>query len=158
MWVGRYNPAMLMPKKIALILAAVSCAASLPGCVERKITIGSDPSGALVLLNDQEIGRTPISVPFTFYGDYDIRIRLERNEGTAEEPKIVRYYLHTHKKTTIPPFEVIPMDFFAEILPIPFKDEQVWAFPVPRVEEIPEEKLLQNAQELKDRLNPVRPK
>ena len=143
-------------------LAAVVClpvlAACLTGCVERKITIGSDPSGAILYLNDQEVGRTPITVPFTWYGDYDIRLRLERNEGTAEEPKIVRYYLHTHKETKIPAFEVVPFDLFAELLPIPFKDEQVWAFPVPRVEEIPDEKLLQNAQELKNQLNPVRPK
>jgi hypothetical protein len=125
---------------------------ALAGCVERRITIGSEPSGAIVLLNDQEIGRTPITVPFTWYGDYDIRLRYERNDGTPESPKWVRHYLHTHKETKIPWFEIVPMDFFAEVLPIPFKDEHVWAFPIPQVAEIPDEELLKNAQQLRDQL------
>jgi len=152
-----YNPPMKMIKLGAMILLPL-LGGSLTGCVERKITVGSDPSGAILYLNDQEVGRTPISVPFTWYGDYDIRLRLERNEGTAEKPKIVRYYLHTHKETKLPPHEIVPLDFFAEVLPIPFKDEQVWAFPIPRVEEIPDEKLIENAQDLKNQLNPVRQK
>jgi hypothetical protein len=152
-----YNPAMNMLKGATIIFLA-AFTACLTGCVERKLTIGSDPSGAILYLNDQEIGRTPITVPFTWYGDYDIRLRLERNEGTAENPKIVRYYLHTHKETKIPAFEIVPMDFFAEVLPIPFKDEQVWAFPIPRVEEIPDKELLDKAEELKGQLTPVRPR
>ncbi len=44
------------------------------GCVERTITITSDPPYALVWLNDEEIGRTPVTVPFTFYGKYDVRL------------------------------------------------------------------------------------
>jgi hypothetical protein len=140
--------------------ALLLCVALLGGCVERKITIGSDPSGAIVLLNDQEIGRTPITVPFTWYGDYDIRLRYEKNVGTPENPTIVRYYLHTHKKTPIPWFEVVPMDFFAEILPFKFVDEHVWAFPIPEVQSIPDEELLRNAEELKNRLKdqPVVPR
>ena len=29
------------------------------GCVQRKLTVRTDPPGALVFLNDQEIGRSP---------------------------------------------------------------------------------------------------
>ena len=126
------------------------------GCVERKITIGSDPAGAIVMLNDQEVGRTPITVPFTWYGDYDVRLRYEKNTGTPESPKITRYYLHTHKKTTTPWFEFIGMDLIAQILPIQFKDEQVWAFVIPEVVEPTDEELLQRAQELKNQLTPPR--
>ncbi len=38
------------------------------GCVQRTITITSDPPGALVWLNDREIGRTPLDVNFVYYG------------------------------------------------------------------------------------------
>ena len=40
------------------------------------ITIDSEPPGALCWLNDNEIGRTPVTVPFTWYGTY--RVRLEK--------------------------------------------------------------------------------
>ena len=47
------------------------------GCVERKLTITSEPAGALVFFANDEIGRTPLTVPFTFYGDRDVILRLE---------------------------------------------------------------------------------
>ena len=47
------------------------------GCVERTIEITSEPSNALVHLNDEEVGRTPVEVPFTFYGTYDVRLQRE---------------------------------------------------------------------------------
>lgn len=46
----------------------------LAGCVQRVISITSQPSGALVYLNDEEVGRTPVSVPHLFYGVYDVRL------------------------------------------------------------------------------------
>lgn len=75
---------------VAILLALVFVLA-LPGCVRRKLLISSEPAGALVYLNDQEVGRTPIEVPFTWYGTYDVR--LERDgyaplwtERTASAP------------------------------------------------------------------------
>lgn len=53
--------------------------------------ISSDPPGALVYLNDQEIGRTPLNVPFKWYGTYDVKIEREgyrtlETQATAERP------------------------------------------------------------------------
>ena len=61
------------------------------GCVERRLLITSEPSGALVYLNDQEVGRTPLEVPFTWYGTYDVRLEREgyqtlQTEQVAEQP------------------------------------------------------------------------
>lgn len=50
------------------------------GCVERRINITSEPPGAIVWLNDVEVGRTPVSTGFTFYGTYDVRLNLEGYE------------------------------------------------------------------------------
>ena len=132
-------------------LAAAGMA--LGGCVERRVTIGSEPSGALLMLNDQEVGRTPVTVPITWDGDYDVRLRYEKNVGTPENPKIVRYYLHTHKATVIPWFEYIPMDLAAELLPMPFKDEQVWAFPIPQVQAPTDAELIDRARTLKAQMD-----
>src|SRR5688500_18580755 len=50
------------------------------GCVVREMVIDSEPRGALVYLNDQEIGRTPLTKEFTWYGTYDAVVRLEGYE------------------------------------------------------------------------------
>ena len=58
-----------------LMIYAVACVAvlALAGCVERRLTIQTKPQGAMVLLNDEEIGRSPVTVPFNWYGDYRVR-------------------------------------------------------------------------------------
>jgi len=66
-----------MLKNHLLLVAAAAGVFALVGCVERTITITSEPSGALVHLNDEEIGRTPVTVPFRFYGVYDVRLTHE---------------------------------------------------------------------------------
>lgn len=46
----------------------------LAGCAERRVRVTSEPTGARVWLNDQDIGRTPTEARFTFYGSYDLRV------------------------------------------------------------------------------------
>src|SRR5258706_9997592 len=67
----------VMPRWIALLPAL----ALVAGCVERTMTIKSDPPGALVYLNDREIGRTPVTRDFTWYGDYQVEIRKDGYES-----------------------------------------------------------------------------
>ena len=55
---------------IPLLMLPLLCT----GCVRRTISIVSNPPGALVWLNDREVGRTPIEVEFLYYGTYDVRI------------------------------------------------------------------------------------
>jgi hypothetical protein len=142
---------MIPRTRIALAFAPL-LALALTGCVERKIVIGSNPPGALVTLNDVEVGRTPVKVPFTWYGDYDIRLRYEQNVGTPERPVIKRYYLHTHKKTNTPWFDWLGVDLFTELAPAEFKDEQVWAFDIPEVVEPTDEELIQRARDMQQQL------
>jgi len=58
--------------------------------VERKLTITTEPSGAMVLLNDEEIGRTPVTVGFEWYGDYSIRITKEHYITLVDHRNIKR--------------------------------------------------------------------
>jgi len=107
----------------------------------------------LLLLNDREVGRTPISVPIEWDGDYDVRLRYDKDVGTPDKPKIVRYYLHTHRQTVTPWFDIIPLDLAAELLPVEFKDEQVWAFLIPEVQEPTDKELIERARALKAQLD-----
>ena len=84
----------------------------LGGCVERTLTINSDPPGALVYLNDQEVGRTPLKREFTWYGWYDVAVRMEGYKT-----------LKTSSPVVAPAWLWVPFDLFAELLPFPVKDE-----------------------------------
>ena len=142
---------MTIRKKFAAALLLVT--PLLPGCIERKITFGSSPAGAIVTLNDEEVGRTPVSVPFTWYGNYDIKLRLSKNVGTSEKPEIKHYYLHTHKRATAPWFQFIVIDLVTELLPIQFKDEKFWAFTVPEVQEPADQDVIDRARQMKTMLD-----
>ena len=87
-------------------LTAVLLAATAAGCVERTLSITSDPQGALVYLNDQEVGRTPLEVPFTFYGTYDVRL-----QAAGHKP------LWTMQEAKAPFWETPGIDLFAEMVP-----------------------------------------
>ncbi len=50
---------------------------ALVGCADRRLHITSDPPGALVALNDVEVGRTPVEVNFTSFGVYDVRLHRD---------------------------------------------------------------------------------
>jgi len=89
---------------LAALLAALCMGGG--GCVERMISITSQPSGALVHLNDEEVGRTPLSVPFTFYGTYDVRL-----EADGHQP------LWTARKASAPWWETPGIDLAAELIP-----------------------------------------
>lgn len=53
---------------VGLLLVLVACG----GCVERRYTIRTEPPGALAFVNGEEIGTTPVSRSFTYYGPREI--------------------------------------------------------------------------------------
>ncbi len=124
----------------------------LGGCVERSITLASAPRGALAYLNDREVGRTPCRVPFLWYGDYDVQMRLTRNVGTVARPRLVHYYLHTNRVTRRPWFQIPGPDILAAILPFEFKDNKVWAFALPRVPRESDRQLVHEAHTLQGQM------
>ena len=94
--------------RACLLLCVLCVGLLLPGggCVQRTITITSQPEGALVHLNDEEIGRTPVTVPFTFYGIYDVRL-----EADGHQP------MWTQQKAVAPWWELPGVDLMAEAVP-----------------------------------------
>jgi PEGA domain len=66
--------------RLSVAVVVLVATLSLPGCVERRYTIRTDPPGALVIANGEPIGTTPVSKSFTFYGDRTFRIIKEGYE------------------------------------------------------------------------------
>ena len=115
---------------------------SLSGCVERKLTINTRPEGAVVVLNDEEIGESPVTVNFNWYGDYRVRISKDGYET-----------LNTHRKLKGPWYDYFPFDFFAQIIvPNRIVDSYEWTFELPSEQQISREELIQKAQEMKKQL------
>src|SRR5262249_19124479 len=78
----RGGPGMVRHARCALrrwvaVGLGVTVGAGLNGCVGRRYTIRTNPPGALVVVNGEEIGRTPVSRNFTYYGDRDINLMLD---------------------------------------------------------------------------------
>ena len=114
----------------------------LSGCVERRLTILTEPAGALVTLNDEEIGRSPVTVTFQWYGDYNVRI----SEAGYET-------LVTHKKLERPLHDKFPFDFFAQFInPNKIVDSYEWSFKLEPKQHPDREELIQAAQELQKRI------
>ncbi len=90
---------------LAVLVVGLTIIVIASGCVERQLTINTRPQGALVTLNDEEIGTSPVMVSFNWYGDYDVRISKEGYET-----------LKTHRRLKRPWYDRAPFDFFAGCL------------------------------------------
>ena len=75
-------------KPLHSIAAALVLLAGLGGCLERRLLITSDPPGAAVSINDVDLGRTPVEADFTFYGGYDVLVRMDGFEPIRERRDI----------------------------------------------------------------------
>lgn len=61
---------------------------TLSGCVSRRMMVMSDPPGALVLLEGKEIGTTPVSVDFTYYGTRELTLIKDGYETLTVQQKV----------------------------------------------------------------------
>jgi hypothetical protein len=123
--------------QFTLVAVAISIAAS--GCVERKVLIRSNPPGALVYVDDHEVGITPVAISPTYYGTRTIRLVKDGCETkTVKEPMPPPWY------------EVPPLDFFSEnAIPGTLHDERTLDFQLQPQGVVPKEELLARAEALR---------
>lgn len=111
---------------------------SLIGCggVRRRLTIRTNPPGAMVYIDKQKIGVSPISTAYTYYGTREIEV-------TADGYNTQRV-LRNMRPTW---YELPGLDFFAENLwPFELRDSRVIDITmVPATQATPEE-LLANGE------------
>ena len=115
----------------------------LAGCVERTITVRSDPPGALVYLDDVERGETPCRFPFNFYGQRELVLRKDGYE-TAKQPIQVKAPLHS----------IFPLDIFFDLLwPLTIEENHAYEVVLQPLSQPDPDKLIFRARELRDRLH-----
>ena len=128
--------------KQAVLIFVVLGVLFLAGCVERQLTIRTDPTDALVILNDEQIGLSPVTVSFNWYGDYNVRITKEGYET-----------LKTHRKLSGPWYDHFPFDFFAQVLnPERIVDSYEWEFELEKLQPPERAELINRANALKEQL------
>lgn len=122
-----------------MMLAGLVVAGCGFGCVDRRIHITSDPTGAAVILNDAEVGVTPCEVNFTYFGTYDVRLHK-----AGFEPLV------TKAKTDAPFYEWPGVDLAAAVVPVTKRTRIDWHFTM-TAEVIDDAGLLTRARELRGR-------
>lgn len=126
-------------------LALLAITPMLGGCLERTVSITSEPAGALVILNDEEIGRTPVETGFRYFGVYDVRLQRE-----GFEPIV------TEKEAVAPIWEYPGLDLLAIAAPWRVKTHLEWHFDLEAVPEPGTPEAEQSEQELFDRARSLR--
>ena len=124
-------------KPLLMILLLVLLTA--PGCVRRRLTVRTNPPGALVYVDNQQIGTTPCSVDFTYYGTREIRMVKPGFET-----------LTVNQPIPTPWYETPGIDFISEnLVPLKIRDNRNVAFNLSPQRLVPNEELIGRGQQLR---------
>lgn len=116
--------------------------ALLCGCVgvRRELTVESEPAGALVYLNGDEVGRTPLKKEFLYYGTFDLKLRKEGYETLEDRARV-----------WAPWWQVPPIDLVAEAFPLTDRHRLSYEMTPKRQDADPRE-LVQRGVQLREKL------
>lgn len=132
-WFFPHRPSKLM---LALVLVGLL---SGTGCIRRRLTIRSNPPGARVFIDRQEIGVTPVSTAFTYYGTRTIELTKDGYES-----------LTVQQTFSAPWYEITPLDFVSEnLVPGETRDERVVEFQLIPQQMAPAQTIVDRAEQLR---------
>lgn len=98
----------------------------LTGCVRRSLTIRTQPPGALVYVNDELKGQSPVTYDFLWYGWHRVMLRREGYERVDDR-----------RLLDAPPHLWIPFDLLMELVPLEVIDARVWSYTLMPIQELP---------------------
>jgi hypothetical protein len=112
----------------------------LSGCVERRYTIRSDPPGATVIVNGEEIGLAPASKSFQYYGGREITLMLDGYQTrTIIQP------------INAPWWDNYVTEFFSEnVVPVSLRDEREYTYQLMPAVSPPVAELRNRAESLRE--------
>jgi hypothetical protein len=121
------------------VMAVVIAIANSTGCVRKRMTIRTNPSGAMAYIDKQPIGLTPVSTSFTYYGTRNIEIV---RDGYRTERFL--------RKIRPPWYEIPPLDFFSESLwPFEIRNEHIIDAQLTPEPIVPNDALIASAEQLR---------
>jgi len=134
------SPHMLM--RIASISCILLALLLTGGCVEQTLEFKTDPPGAAIFLDGQEVGGTPLKHDFKWYATYDVAVRKEGYQT-----------IQTTAKVKAPLYQWIPLDLVCDLLPFEIKDVHRFSYTLEPVnEELDPNALAQRGEQLRGEL------
>lgn len=136
-----HPPRWILPNRPSKWLLALVCLALLTGsgCIRRRLTIVSNPPGARVFIDRQEIGVTPVSTAYTYYATRTIELVKD-----GYEPLTVQ------QKFDPPWYEYPPLDFVTEnLVPGEQRDERTVEFQLIPQQILPAQTIVDRAEQLR---------
>jgi hypothetical protein len=125
--------------RASIVIAVAVVLLSSSGCVRRRLNVRSNPPGALVYVDNQQIGTTPCSVDFTYYGTREIRLVKPGYET-----------LTVNQPIPTPWYQIPPLDFVSENLtPAKIRDNRTVTYDMAPQLVVPREQLLDRANQLR---------
>tara|TARA_R110002020_G_scaffold25549_8_gene83065 strand:- start:1479 stop:1955 length:477 start_codon:yes stop_codon:yes gene_type:complete len=124
---------------LPILILIVFCLGLGSGCVSRRLTIRTNPPGALVKLNGKRLGFSPVSTDFTYYGTYEIELVKDGYETETILQKI-----------SAPWYQKFPIDFFSDnFSPFQVTNRHEYTWPLRPKKIIPTDDLLNRANQLR---------
>ena len=131
-----------MNRPVTLLSLLVLLLLSQAGCVKRSLLVKSDPPGAVVFINDSEVGQTPVTVPFYHYGHREVRLEMDGYETMTEDVEI-----------KAPGYQKWPIDFCYDVLtPKTYYDRRQAEFILEPRQPVDEEKLRERAADIRQEM------
>lgn len=119
-----------------LVLFASLCSS---GCMHRRLTVRSDPPGAAVVIDGEEVGFTPCSIDYTYYGTREITLMKDGFKT-----------LTTPVQLSTPWYQIFPLEFVTDNFALTkINDRREVTYTLAREE-------LEPTQFLEDRANSLR--
>jgi hypothetical protein len=113
--IARTNQNLKLNSSRLVLAVALLTALGTTGCVRRRLTVRTQPPGAQVFVDDQEIGTTPCSSSFVYYGTRKVTLI---KDGYRTET--------VYQKLNPPWYQIPPLDFVSDNLLIrELRDERV---------------------------------
>lgn len=141
----RFPPAVGRPGSPRIAVAVLLIALTATGCVRRRLTVRSNPPGAIVHVDNQRIGTTPCSIDYVYYGTREIRLSLPGFETlTVNQPLPAPWY------------ETPGIDFISEnLVPARIEDARTVSFNLQRTRLEAPETIIARGQELRSQMTPL---
>ena len=109
------------------------------GCVQRRLMVRSQPEGAFLTIDNQPIGYTPVSVPFTYYGTREVQLEKDGYKT-----------IKVQERVKPPWYEYFPINFFAEnFSPREIRDTRLLDFTMQPREQVNQNYLYDRASQLR---------
>lgn len=133
------TPSLRPLRRAILVTLALAMCLLQTGCVRRRLTVHSNPPGALVYVDNQQIGTTPCSVDFVYYGTREIRlVKPGYDTLTINQPIPTPWY------------QIPPLDFVSENLVLAkIRDNRTVTYNLAPQMMIPTEELIQRGEQLR---------